>query len=158
MAVGARFISRTITLRKKNFNFEDEYEKFIEDCKKIIDSSSRHGHYSLTKKIHVFFQDDKHDYNKPYLGRNCMNSITSVKVSSKRRKRQIMNNVQRNFPKEIISDTKTYFVKIPKYLVYSEFIVIQNVDVNIILNKKVRILGKYITKNQSHSITICNQI
>ena len=87
-----------------------------------------------------------------------MNSITSVKVSSKRRKRQIMNNVQRNFPKEIISDTKTYFVKIPKYLVYSEFIVIQNVDVNIILNKKVRILGKYITKNQSHSITIYNQI
>ena len=36
------------------------------ECKNVIDLVFYQGHYFLIKKLRVFFQDDKHQQNKPY--------------------------------------------------------------------------------------------
>ena len=76
-------------------------------CKKRIDSGFRKGQDALFKK-HMFFQDDKHPYNKPFLRRTSTDHLSFVNHLGKH-KTKCGQNEPCYFPMELTKSSATYF-------------------------------------------------
>ena len=58
-------------------DFENEYEKYVQECKETTDLDLYRSLYFLIKMIHVNFQKNDHQFKTPFLCRNCNIILTT---------------------------------------------------------------------------------